>query len=524
MIEPAEINHDVLFREGIHNKYATFTPRMLMVDLKGTLKYVPETGNLYQQTMFELNNPEKTVTDQVRDSLEWDEDKVEVMESEEAEMPQYQKDLHASGKIEEKDYNLKDTITNWPDFMYTRYHPRSINTIRNYEHQEDMTTLDTFTAGSSLWDSPYFQDDFCDKIRAYIEECDFSQGFQTLFDAVDGFSGLSIKCLEHLEDEYSKSILAFPLIPPYVKTFQFADEAMSISIRLVNTAFSYAKLSEHSSLFVPLSTMSRAWRDIEDPRSFANINYDSQNLYHSSAILATFLDTSSLRYRLKDSIATSFLPGFCSELNCYNRKMAGAKISLPLPMNVKEDFIDFLDHFEGQMMESLTPGVNVGTDRIIQSVVARGVPKSRLKRPLEHAKNQMKMAAYKCSSVSEMLQLYYQCSNYASLSHVTAVTEPMKLKSPYPKEFFDERFASSGFLKEFLSPDIENVQELPVMTAVQTSHELSDTLNSLYNQASRVKVAKIPRFMDSGLESLEFKEILEQLLSFKEQYDEGFFV
>jgi hypothetical protein len=396
--------------------------------------------------------------------------------------------------------------------------------IRNYEHQENMTTLDTFTAGGGLWDSPYFQDDFCDKIRAYMEECDFSQGFQAFFDAADGFSGLSMKCFEHLEDEYSKSILAFPLIPPHVNTFQFADEAMSVSIRLVNTAFSYAKLSEHSSLFVPLSTMSRAWKEIDEPRTFANINYDSQNLYHSSAILATFLDTMSLRYRLKNSSATSFLPGFCAELNGYNRKMAAAKIALPLPMNTKEDFIDFLDHFDGQMMTSITPGANIGTDRIVQSVVVRGIPKSRLKRPLEYAKNQMKMAAYKCSSVSEMLQLYYQCSNYASLSHVTAVADPTKLKSPYPKEFFDERFAGSGFLKEFSSPDVENIQELPVMTSVQTSSELSNTLDSLHLQVSRVKIAKIPRFMDSGLESVEFQEILEQLLSFKEQYDEGFFV
>lgn len=62
------------------------------------------------------------------------------------------------------------------------------------------------------------------------------------------------------------------------------------------------------------------------------------------------------------------------------------------------------------------------------------------------------------------------------------------------------------------------------MTAVQSSSELSNTLENLHTNVSRIKIAKIPRFVESGLESEDYKELLEQLLVFKEQYDENYFM
>ena len=62
------------------------------------------------------------------------------------------------------------------------------------------------------------------------------------------------------------------------------------------------------------------------------------------------------------------------------------------------------------------------------------------------------------------------------------------------------------------------------MTAVQTSSDLVHTLESLHTNVSRIKIAKIPRFANAGLEEDDYKEMLEQLLVFKEQYEESFFV
>ncbi|KAL9694925.1 hypothetical protein quinque_014210 [Culex quinquefasciatus] len=42
------------------------------------------------------------------------------------------------------------------------------------------------------------------------------------------------------------------------------------------------------------------------------------------------------------------------------------------------------------------------------------------------------MAAYRCDSVSEMMQFYYQCQLHASMSHVTACRAPMEVRTPFP--------------------------------------------------------------------------------------------
>jgi hypothetical protein len=364
---------------------------MLFVDLNGTLKHIPDDGGLYSDVNFYQNKPvrkanagdgddseEDEYLESLKGSVEWD--KVEVMKKDAILKPEFQQDLDkADVEMSNNDYNLKETVNNWPDFLYTRYHPRSINIVQQYECSETENPIDTFTNGYEVWKNRQFDDDFCDKIRAYVEECERCQGFQNLFDCTDGFGGMSIKCLEHLSDEYSKPVFSMPLISPKTLQFKNCDAPMSDSIRLVNIALSYVHLNEYSSLFVPLSTMERGWRTVGQPRKFPWVNYDEQNLYQTSAILATYLDTISSRYRLKD--CGSDLSGLCSDMNGYGRKMTAAGLALPFQMNSSEDLIDCLD---GKTSESLftqlSPNSSVGSDRVIQSMCVRGLSDKRLKR------------------------------------------------------------------------------------------------------------------------------------------------
>lgn len=62
------------------------------------------------------------------------------------------------------------------------------------------------------------------------------------------------------------------------------------------------------------------------------------------------------------------------------------------------------------------------------------------------------MAAYKCGSAKEMFELFFQCSMYASLTHVTSCAEGMPVKTPFPMEAFDERVGSYGFINDFAMP------------------------------------------------------------------------
>lgn len=59
--------------------------------------------------------------------------------------------------------------------MYTRFHPNTINVIKQYEHGNQDAGFDLFTQGKEMWKTEQFQDDFADKIRNFVEECDSLQ-------------------------------------------------------------------------------------------------------------------------------------------------------------------------------------------------------------------------------------------------------------------------------------------------------------------------------------------------------------
>lgn len=522
--DPSEVDHDVLYREGrTLTRQTTYTPRLLLVDLKGTLKFMPEEGELYQQRTID---EEELVA-----GIGWDSGKVEVIKKDPVGKSEYQRDLGEGAKDEggdeeekEKDYNFKDTVQDWIDFSYSRFHPRSINMVNEYSHSKEENLFDTITNGMELWRNCDFQDEITDKVRQYVEECDGCQGFQTLFDCVDGFAGLGVKCLEHLQDEYGKASLVFPLIPPRMLNFKNADETMTTSIRVVNTALCFSNLIESCSLFVPLSTMGRCWRNLDQPRSFPLVCYEESNLYQTSALLATFLDTVSLRYRMKNPSQGNYLPSLCADISPYGRKMAAAGLALPFGMTSSEDLIDFLDKHEQNLHTQLTPNVSVGNKYLFQSVSVRGIPRNKLKRPptAKSAQRQQRMAAYRCDSVSEMVQFYYQCQLHASMSHVTACGAPMDLRTPYPNEVLQSRVGFDGFLHDFDLGVKQKVISTPTLATIQSSGDLADSLDSLHREVSRIKIAKISRFAESGLELEDYKESLERLLDFKEKYDDNY--
>ena len=201
-----------------------------------------------------------------------------------------------------------------------------------------------------------------------------------LFDASDAFSGLAVKVLEHIQDDYGKTNLTIPIFSPkQISCGPDANAALCDSTRVINAALTYANIIDFSSLILPLSTMTRCWRNLSRPRIFPNFKYDSSNLYETSSILATYLDTISLRYRVSETIDSCHLAGFCNDLTNYGRKLAAAGLAMPFHMSSEHELIDCLDQFDGKLFTQLSPNSAIGTDRIVQSVSVRGIPETRLK-------------------------------------------------------------------------------------------------------------------------------------------------
>lgn len=305
-----------------------------------------------------------------------------------------------------------------------------------------------------------------------------------------------------------------------------ADTRTSQSIRVVNSVLSYSDLSEQASMFTPLSTLETIWRNNTlQSRHMPGLKWQSDNLYQSSAVLAAFLDTVTLSYRLRKTPET--LLRFCERVSPSGRKLTAAAMALPLGMQQDQDLIDYLDqNANSSLLTQLSPGCDPGTSHLVQSVVARGIPYARLKRPMEQAGPQLRMAAYGCDSVSQMLQLYYQCAYHVSLTHAASTPLPLKTQLPFPYEIFDDTIASDGFklLDEGQREKDHRVDSAPVLAALQNSSKLGNHLDALHAQTHRVQLAKLQNYSLGGLERVDYESALDRLLEFRDNYEDSHYL
>ncbi|KAK1136270.1 hypothetical protein K0M31_000835 [Melipona bicolor] len=504
---PSEINHDVLYREGENLKrQVTYTPRLLLVDLREAVGYLKEQGTLYDTSQSE----------EAQQSL-WDDTKVEVLKGETVNKSPFIKSLNESSEAQtptSSSLSLENNINSWVDYLLPRFHPRTLNVIKHHKHDGAMYPFGIFTYGRNLWNTEQFSDDFSERIRAYVEECDLMQGFQIILDSVDCFAGIGASCMQHLKDEYGKSIISFPCIDS-----KRTDPSASNMIKILNTALCWQHVEEYTSLFSPLCCGEAAWPQIGDSRVFNHLTYNSELKYHSSALLATALDTLTIRYRRKE-YSNVVLSDLCADLNKLGRKATATSLTLPFPMAAKADLIDVLDDFEGPLWTSLTPNCDISMDKNMQSIVLRGISEERLKRPISHAMKQMSKPAYRCSTVHEMMMLYLGCTCHASATYLSNISSPLYIKSPYPK-IFNNNITETGDVIGW--PIGTDVQSVPVMAGLHSGNDLSAMYESLHSQLSRIRsIKKFHAFTDSGLEEDEFNECLNYLLDCKENYEDHY--
>ncbi|XP_052857414.1 protein misato [Drosophila gunungcola] len=529
VVEEQLPNNDIFYREGINAlNRTTYTPRLLSVDLAGTLGHIPVTGELYgnfvqrDEELLPLGTGEQLqrARQQAEESGVSTSQQLDVQEQPQAAVSEYQRDLLRNSVVPEKDYRLAETANSWADFLYARYHPRTLNILPGLVRDPTVQALGTYSAGTELWQAASFNDEFCDRIRLYVEECDGLQGFHVLFDIDDGFGGLAGKCLEHLNDEYSRASFVLPLHQPRNTSYAQADPRLSHSIRVVNSVLGYHHLSEQAAMFTPLSTLETIWRNTSlKSRNLPGLQWQADNLYQTSALLAAFLDTATLGYRLRQT--PDSLRRFCERISPSGRKMTAAGLALPFGLREGQDLIEFLDQSgDHALLTQLTPGCEPGTSYVLQSVTARGIPAERLKRPREHAGEQLRMAAYGCDSVSHMLQLYYQCSYHGSATNAAATPLPLKTQLPFPYEMFSDSISGKGFCLPGGSEREPGtrVDAAPVLAALQNSTKLGEHLDNLHAQTHRVQLAKLQAYSNSGLERDDYESALDQLLEFRDLY------
>lgn len=76
-------------------------------------------------------------------------------------------------------YELDEKVQDWSDYLATRFHPRTFSIVNQFQHNAN--AFNSFNQGVELWKSELFSEEWVDKCRAYVEECDYLQVCATDF-------------------------------------------------------------------------------------------------------------------------------------------------------------------------------------------------------------------------------------------------------------------------------------------------------------------------------------------------------
>jgi hypothetical protein len=98
--------------------------------------------------------------------------------------------------------------------------------------------------------------------------------------------------------------------------------------------------------------------------------------------------------------------------------------------------------------------------------------------------------------------------------------------SPILLHFINYARFFGAFLQFFCFSNSSNfsfleIIDIPTLATIQSSTELYNTLDSLCRDVERVKIEKIYRFRETGLEDEEHKENIEKLHELKEKYEDN---
>uniref|UniRef100_A0A2K5NIT5 Protein misato homolog 1 n=1 Tax=Cercocebus atys TaxID=9531 RepID=A0A2K5NIT5_CERAT len=479
---PGELCPDVLYRTGrtLHGQ-DTYTPRLILMDLKGSLSSLKEEGGLYRDKQLDA-------------AIAWC---VHFLCLSSGSPPL------TTATTPKPLIPTEASIRVWSDFLRVHLHPRSICMIQKYNHDGEAGRLEAFGQGESVLKEPKYQEELEDRLHFYVEECDYLQGFQILCDLHDGFSGVGAKAAELLQDEYSgRGIITWGLLPgPYHR-----GEAQRNIYRLLNTAFGLVHLTAHSSLVCPLSLGGSLGLRPEPPVNFPYLHYDATLPFHCSAILATALDTVTVPYRLCSSPVS--MVHLADMLSFCGKKVVTAGATIPFPLAPGQSLPDSLMQFGGAT--PWTPlsacGEPSGTRCFAQSVVLRGIDRACHTSQLTPG-TPPPSSLHACTTGEEVLAQYLQQQQPRVMSSSHLLLTPCRVAPPYPHLFSS------------CSP--QAVESIPVFGALCSSSSLHQTLEALARDLTKLDLRRWASFMDAGVEHDDVAELLQELQSLAQCYHGG---
>lgn len=531
-----ELQSDMLFREGLTlGGHVTYTPRLIAMDLKGSLRTLRKEGSLYEtekeNTTFSWEGPVMTHKEspstknaflQQLDSVDTggllaepdftcSSSAVDQCSVSSAGAAVAGETVNSGLERMLKSYRLEGSVRVWSDFLRIHLHPRSISVINQYNHDGESERLEAFGQGEALLRGPVLED-LEDRLHFFVEECDYLQGFQLLCDLADGFSGLGSKVTEMLQDSYGgRGILTWGVAP--------VNHPDSSSIKdlyhMINCALGTLQMANHSSFFCPLTLRGGLMRRPPPPTAFPLLNSDPMLWYHSSAVLALALDCMTASYRLRQNSAPMWQ--LSDSLTASGRKVVAAYGSVPFPMMHGGCLPDALDAFADVLpWRPISACPELGGGHCFdQSVTLRGLDGQSLVSPLLPGVEPSSSLHFERSG-EDVLAAYVRSHYPSTPLAVQLLSSASKVTPPFP-QIFSPALSPQGFLQNQnqTAADYASSQPvvgLPVLMSLQSSPAVGLQLSELQKACAALDLRRVaPSFLSHGPEPAEVSESIEQL-------------
>ncbi|KAI5062184.1 hypothetical protein GOP47_0022723 [Adiantum capillus-veneris] len=405
------VNFDVLYRFGETTQgAATYTPRLLAIDARGSLGTANVKGSLYEQTplvditsvtswhigrratavvvvlellllYFTCASTKSLWKGQVSKHVTEPHVKNEFLKSLEQEQVEW---VHQQKRKEQADFpagsgksdsichaehniqkSLEESVQFWTDYSKVHFHPRSLYELEGVWHET--TSLDDYGRGKGLLNG-HVKEDVLNRLRFFVEEADHMQGFKVLVDDSGGFAAVATEFLEAVVDEYNKTpTLLFTLRPP--SSVKKSRTLQASVVRDLHDAISFSELSKFSSCSIPLGLSSFAGMS-------KYLAVDDSKHFHTSAVYAAAVSciTLPLRIELSSGDPSNAVCTGAMDMESLVQVLLGrmgrrvplmhlAMPALHIPGREKHEAVDF------SRFQPLLPGVIETDDQLASYVV-----------------------------------------------------------------------------------------------------------------------------------------------------------
>ncbi|KAL2017127.1 hypothetical protein VTK56DRAFT_2549 [Thermocarpiscus australiensis] len=305
------IDHDIHFRPGLApDGTETFMPRTVIYDLKGAFGTLRKINALYEVNDESNNTPQAL----------WNGPPTILRADPIPESP-YQQSLNAGLPPPRL---RPESVRFFSDYSRVFFHPRSVVQLAEHElllnssnssNSSNNSTGGSFerhAAGEDLFAALDREHDLLDRdLRPFVEEADHMQGVQVFAGFDDAWGGFASRYLERIRDEYGK-------VAVWVWGLQRGMRGLARDkrlLRLANKARTITEVYKQASIVVPLAVPDLL------PRS---IQLDAASQWHTSALLASAVESAMLPSRMKDPAKRGTLGDMAEVLNAMGKQSVAA--------------------------------------------------------------------------------------------------------------------------------------------------------------------------------------------------------